>query len=238
MSIYKKLMNIQEELKAPKGQYNSFGKYKYRSCEDILEAVKPILVKNKCTLIIADTLENIGDRYYIKATVKVIDIETGEAVENTAFAREEESRKGMNGDQLTGACSSYARKYALNGMFCIDDTKDSDTGKPDNVVKEKSENKEDSKKKIDDILKQVGEDDDILYEVLIDFRLQALKEATSEQLDSISEEISRRKGIRCIEKKLGNDENLIKETLKKYNIDSLEKASLSQIRKIYKEIKK
>lgn len=235
MSIYKKLMNIQEELKAPKGQYNSFGKYKYRSCEDILEAVKPILVKNKCTLIIADSLENIGERYYVKATVKVIDIETGEAVENTAFAREEESRKGMNGDQLTGACSSYARKYALNGMFCIDDTKDSDTGKPDNS-KEKPD--EELKNKIEEIKKNAGEDDDILYDILMDFRLQGLKEATSRQLDDISEELSRRKGIRCIENKLGNDEKLIKETLKKYNIDSWEKANLTQVRKIYKELKK
>lgn len=189
MSIYKKLMNIQEELKAPKGQYNSFGKYKYRSCEDILEAVKPILVKNKCTLIIADSLENIGERYYIKATVKVIDIETGEAVENTAFAREEESRKGMNGDQLTGACSSYARKYALNGMFCIDDTKDSDTGKPDNS-KEKYPSQEDkvepdttkigkAKKMILDL---IGDNDDLLEKQLEMQGLKCLNDANENQL--------------------------------------------------------
>lgn len=189
MSIYKKLMNIQEELKAPKGQYNSFGKYKYRSCEDILEAVKPILVKNKCTLIIADSLENIGERYYVKATVKVIDIETGEAVENTAFAREEESRKGMNGDQLTGACSSYARKYALNGMFCIDDTKDSDTGKPDNS-KERYSSQEDkvepdttkigkAKKMILDL---IGDNDDLLEKQLQMQGLKCLNDANENQL--------------------------------------------------------
>ena len=127
VGIYKKLLEIQTELKAPKGQYNSFGKYKYRSCEDILEAVKPICKKNNATLIIADELQNIGDRYYIKATATIIDIEDGSVLSNTAYAREEETKKGMDGSQITGTASSYARKYALNGLFCIDDTKDADT---------------------------------------------------------------------------------------------------------------
>lgn len=127
MNIYEKLLNIQTELKAPKGQYNSFGKYKYRSCEDILEAVKPICAKNKATLILSDSLENIGDRYYIKATATLIDVENGENLENTAYAREEQEKKGMDGSQITGTASSYARKYALNGLFNIDDTKDADT---------------------------------------------------------------------------------------------------------------
>lgn len=127
MNIYEKLLNIQTELKAPKGQYNSFGKYKYRSCEDILEAVKPICAKNKATLILSDSLENIGDRYYIKATATLIDVESGENLENTAYAREESEKKGMDGSQITGTASSYARKYALNGLFNIDDTKDADT---------------------------------------------------------------------------------------------------------------
>ena len=128
MNIYEKLSNIQIELKAPKGQYNSFGKYKYRSCEDILEALKPIVAKNKATLILSDTLENIGDRYYIKATATLIDTEDNFGkVENTAYAREEAEKKGMDGSQITGTASSYARKYALNGLFNIDDTKDADT---------------------------------------------------------------------------------------------------------------
>lgn len=127
MNIYEKLLNIQTELKAPKSQYNSFGKYKYRSCEDILEAVKPICAKNKATLILSDSLENIGDRYYIKATATLIDVESGENLENTAYAREESEKKGMDGSQITGTASSYARKYALNGLFNIDDTKDADT---------------------------------------------------------------------------------------------------------------
>lgn len=127
MSIYNKLIAVQMELKAPKGQYNSFGKYKYRSCEDILEAVKPILAKNGITLTLQDTLEYIGERYYIKATATVTDVETGDRTEATAYAREEESKKGMDGSQITGTASSYARKYALNGLFLIDDTKDADT---------------------------------------------------------------------------------------------------------------
>lgn len=125
--ILTKLIALQNELKAPKNQFNKFGGYKYRSCEDILEAVKPLLKKQGCSLIISDTLENIGDRYYIKATVTVYDTATGESVSNSAYAREEESKKGMDGSQITGTASSYARKYALNGLFLIDDTKDADT---------------------------------------------------------------------------------------------------------------
>lgn len=126
-NIYSKLSNIQQELKAPKGQRNDFGKYNYRSCEDILEAVKPICAKNKTTLVLSDSLENIGERYYIKATATLYDIENNEEISNTAYAREEEIKKGMDGSQITGTASSYARKYALNGLFNIDDTKDADT---------------------------------------------------------------------------------------------------------------
>jgi hypothetical protein len=122
----KELLEIQKELKAPKGQFNSFGKYKYRSCEDILESVKPLLSKNSCTLTMSDDIIMVGNRIYVKATA-VITNSTGESNEVTAFAREEESKKGMDGSQVTGASSSYARKYALNGLFCIDDNKDSDT---------------------------------------------------------------------------------------------------------------
>ena len=128
MSIYEKLSKIQMELKAPKNQYNSFGGYKYRSCEDILEAVKPLLEKNKCVLTISDELVQIGERYYIKALAELRNIEKeNDYIINTAYAREEENKKGMDGSQITGASSSYARKYALNGLFLIDDVKDSDT---------------------------------------------------------------------------------------------------------------
>lgn len=119
------LLKIQSELKAPKGQYNSFGKYKYRSAEDILEAVKPLLLKNDCTMTLSDELINIGDRYYVKATAKITSKDESVAV--TALAREPEDKKGMDSSQITGTASSYARKYALNGLFLIDDTKDADT---------------------------------------------------------------------------------------------------------------
>jgi hypothetical protein len=124
-NIYSKLMTIQSNLKAPKGQYNNFGKYKYRSCEDILESVKPLLSQHDCALVITDDIVMLGERIYVKATAKLIS--GSEHIESSAFAREEDTKKGMDSSQVTGAASSYARKYALNGLFCIDDTKDSDT---------------------------------------------------------------------------------------------------------------
>lgn len=127
MSIYPKLLLIQAELKAPKSQYNSFGKYNYRNCEDILEALKPLMIKHGCTVLLDDEIININNRFYVKATAHFIDTESGEQITTSAFAREEENKKGMDGSQVTGASSSYARKYALNGLFCIDDTRDSDT---------------------------------------------------------------------------------------------------------------
>jgi hypothetical protein len=119
------LREVQHRLRAPKGQYNSFSKFHYRSCEDILEAVKPLLYEYGLTLTISDEMVNIGDRYYVKATAAINGNEGRYIV--TAYAREEETKKGMDASQITGSASSYARKYALNGLFCIDDTKDSDT---------------------------------------------------------------------------------------------------------------
>ena len=127
MSVYEKLSKVQSELKAPKGQYNSFGKYKYRSCEDILEAVKPLNAKHGVVLTVGDEVVEISNRFYVKATATFVDIESGEKIINTALAREDDSKKGMDGSQITGTASSYARKYCLNGLFCIDDTKDADT---------------------------------------------------------------------------------------------------------------
>ena len=128
MNIYEKLGIIQSKLKAPKGQYNSFGKYKYRSCEDILEAVKPLLAETKTVLCITDQMEVVGDRIYVRAETHLKDAEDSSSeIVTVAYAREEESKKGMDSSQVTGAASSYARKYALNGLFCIDDNKDSDS---------------------------------------------------------------------------------------------------------------
>ena len=117
--------DIQHKLKAPKGQYNSFGKYNYRSCEDILEGVKPLLKEHNLALLIDDEIVQIGERYYVKATAKITD--GRECVSATAYAREPDTKKGMDESQITGATSSYARKYALNALLCIDDTKDADT---------------------------------------------------------------------------------------------------------------
>ncbi len=117
---------IQQELKAPKTQRNNFGGYNYRSCEDILEAVKPLLAEQSCTLTITDEIVMVGERIYLKATATITNPE-GLSVSTTAFAREPEQKKGMDESQISGMASSYARKYALNGLFCIDDTKDADT---------------------------------------------------------------------------------------------------------------
>lgn len=126
MGINLKLYAVQQALKAPKDQVNNFGKYNYRSCEGILEALKPHLGINQLTINLTDDVTEVGGRVYVKATATVTDVETGESVSATAFAREEEDKKGMDSSQITGASSSYARKYALNGLLAIDDSKDSD----------------------------------------------------------------------------------------------------------------
>lgn len=125
MEFIEKIVAIQSELKAPKGQYNSFGKYNYRSCEDILEGVKPLLTKHGLVLTIQDSIDLIGDRFYVKATATITDGK--EQLSTSAYARESLDKKGMDASQVTGATSSYARKYALNGLLAIDDTKDADT---------------------------------------------------------------------------------------------------------------
>ena len=126
-TIYEKLLAVQNELKAPKDKKNNFGGYNYRSCEGILEAVKPLLQEQGLMLTIKDEVVNIGDRYYVRATVLLDDISSNGEIAITALAREEEAKKGMDASQITGTASSYARKYALNGLFLIDDTKDADT---------------------------------------------------------------------------------------------------------------
>ena len=127
MSVYTLLNKVQTELVAPKNQFNAFGKYNYRSCEDILEGVKSLLKEVNCVIVISDTIEMVGDRIYIRATARFIDCKTGDAVESTALAREELSKAGMALPQVTGSSSSYARKYALNGLLLVDDSKDADS---------------------------------------------------------------------------------------------------------------
>lgn len=134
-SVIKKLMEIQQELKVPKSQRNTFGNYNFRNCEDIMEASKPICKKYNCVLICSDELIQINERYYVKATATLYDIETGESISATSEAREEETKKGMDSSQITGASSSYARKYALNGLLQLDDNKDADTNEYTKVTK-------------------------------------------------------------------------------------------------------
>lgn len=156
-TFYKRIADAQAELKAPKGQFNSFGNYKYRSCEDILEAAKPILAKHGLFLVLSDDVQEIGGRWYVKATATLWDIETGACLCNTALAREEETKKGMDASQITGTASSYARKYALNGLFCIDDTKDADTNEYTQTTAETVETVEDAKQFVLTFGKHKGE---------------------------------------------------------------------------------
>jgi hypothetical protein len=130
--MFKRLSALQAELKAPKGQFNKFGNYNYRSCEDILEAVKPLLVKHNLALTVSDTIEQVSDRYYVKATATIHDPDSDKSIASTAYAREPLDVKGMSDSQITGAASSYARKYALNGLLLIDDTKDADSNEARN----------------------------------------------------------------------------------------------------------
>lgn len=202
MNIYEKLLNIQAELKAPKGQENKFGHYKYRSCEDILEAVKPLLAKNKVILQLTDKIEFLGNRHYIKATAILIDTEdtkNGEiaCIENTAYARESEEKKGMDDSQITGTASSYARKYALNGLFCIDDTKDADTNEfkeqQDKVTKQNKEQilkenidelvTEQQAKTVYAIMRQKGLD--VETQLSINYNITNTKDLTKRQYASI-----------------------------------------------------
>lgn len=145
MNIYEKLASIQARLKAPKDQYNSFGKYKYRNVEMIFEAVKPLLSETKTALTVSDVVEEISGRYYIMSTATLTDIENpGDRVQVVAYAREEETKKGMDGSQVTGSSSSYARKYALGGLFCIDsgeadaDSWNAGNGQPKDREKQKA----------------------------------------------------------------------------------------------------
>ena len=190
MSVYKKLIEVQTKLKAPKNQYNSFGKYSYRNCEDILEALKPILHEVGATIVISDEVVSVNERYYVKATVKFIDTETGEVVEASANAREEDNKKGMDSSQLTGSTSSYARKYALNGLFAIDDTKDSDFTN--------THDKEDKKKTLEVIseaqakrmyMLAKGKDPDIIKQILSNNGFNASRDITKDKYNYICEQI-------------------------------------------------
>lgn len=211
MNIYEKLLKAQVELKAPKGQYNSFGKYKYRSCEDILEALKPVLDKLKLTLFISDEIVEVGGSYktikkdetvesegrkYVKATITLVNIEKpDEIIKISALAREEETKKGQDGSQITGTSSSYARKYALNGLFLIDDTKDNDTS--DSKI-ERGNRAEEERKKVEEYLnsrpgmiERLKENlsSDKLEKVLKAYKVEEIWQMSDEQLKEACEKI-------------------------------------------------
>lgn len=142
MTIYEKLSFIQNEMKVPKDKYNDFGRYYYRNAETILDVAKPICKKNKTTLLVSDEICLIGDRYYIKATASLHDWESESVIEAYALAREEENKKGMDASQITGATSSYARKYALNGLFNLDDVNDADSNEQKEEIKNRTQKQE------------------------------------------------------------------------------------------------
>lgn len=151
----KELIEIQSELKAPKNQRNTFGNYNYRSAEDILEAVKPLLKKHGCHLTISDEMIQLGDRYYVKATATLA--KDADSISTTAYAREEENKKGQDSSQITGSTSSYARKHALNGLFCIDDTKDADSTNTHGKEEQPKTVKAPAKSEIESDMKQAKE---------------------------------------------------------------------------------
>ena len=165
-----RIINIQQKLKCPKNQYNGFGNYKYRSCEDILEAVKPLLAKENLALIINDELISINERYYVKATATIYDKDGKMIISNNGYAREEENKKGQDGSQITGASSSYARKYALNGLFLIDDVKDSDTTNTGEGNSELA-----SEKQIE-ILRKIFKTEETLKQLLDKYKLDKLED--------------------------------------------------------------
>jgi len=182
MKLNTKLLEIQNKLKAPKNQRNNFGGYNYRSCEDILEAVKPLLKDRKLVLRLTDDLVNIGDRYYIKATAIITNgLET---IENTAYAREEETKKGMDGSQITGAASSYARKYALNGLFLIDDVNDSDS----------EEDEEEKLKLMNELNHLVEEKGADMEKVKAYYKVSSTSEMTINQLDNAIKALRKSEG--------------------------------------------
>ena len=148
MGIYEKLNKVQVELNAPKNLYNKFAGYAYRNCEGILTGLKPLLEKYGLTIVLSDYVTQIGDRYYVVVTAALTDLESGEHVSNTAYAREDVSQKGLTPAQITGSCSSYARKYALNGLLAIDDVQDDDS-------RDNREKKKEEKPDIDALRKQM-----------------------------------------------------------------------------------
>ena len=216
MNIYEKLLSIQNELKAPKNQWNSFGKYAFRNCEDILEAVKPICSKHKALTYVSDEIVTIGERHYVRATAVLVDcekekLESSDIICVTASAREAENKTGMDAAQVTGATSSYARKYALNGLFAIDDTKDPDTEEHKKQQDRGTENKTEQKNTAKTESKQVTTGKT---------SVKLISDAQRKRLFAISN---------------GNNE-VVKRVLERYKYEKTEQIKVSDYEKICTEI--
>lgn len=197
--MLKELISIQSKLKCNKSQYNKFGNYYYRSCEDILEAVKPLLLENNCTLQLTDEIVPVGDRYYLKATATLKAKDGEESV--SAYAREPLSNKGMSESQITGTASSYARKYALNGLFLIDDTKDADTDEyKHQMEKEEKQAQDELNERISQLEASTLEGLITLYGVKVDDVIKAYK------VDSLADMTKAQYGHCCmaLDKKYGS----------------------------------
>ena len=193
MAIEEKLLKIQSEVKAPKSKWNEFSKFNYRSCEDILNAVKPLLEKNKSILKLEDSIQEIGGRIYVKATATLVDIEdASSSINSTAFARESESKKGMDDSQITGSASSYARKYALAGLFLLDDGNDADS--QDNTAHESKPRKQSSKFAIDfDKIREECEMIDDLESLTDYYKTLTAGNPSEKQLEAIKKIFAERK---------------------------------------------
>lgn len=192
--IYAAMQVVQRELKAPKGQTNSFGGYKYRSCEDIVEAVKPLLNEQGLILTMSDDIVQVGDRIYVKATCRVIDVATGDSVETSALAREAAQKKGMDDSQITGTASSYARKYALNGLFAIDDTKDADTdayAKRQQAAQKSEQERKNAIHALNTAIKTVGAQNAEVSAIAgVKFGKTSTREMTTEEINQLAENLA------------------------------------------------
>lgn len=198
MSIYEKLSNIQQELIVPKNQRNDFGGYNFRSAEDILTALKPHLKEQKVTIFFSDSVIEKGNRIYVETTLNFVDIENGEKIETKAAAREDEEKKKYDGSQLTGSSSSYARKYALNGLFAIDDVKDSDftnTGE-NNKASEKSAKNPKRDGQIKFIKQHQKEYQSYITECLSKAEKETIEELDDKQIDFLKNNIAKKLGSR------------------------------------------
>lgn len=197
MNIYEKLSAVQQELKAPKDKKNTFGGYTYRSAEGILEAVKPVLKKYGSSIILFDTIEATGGRIYVKATAQFVDTKDGGQISVTAYAREAETKKGMDDSQITGTASSYARKYALNGLLLIDDTKDADTDEyqKQTGAEKKAEPQTDPREnelidqKTVDLIEKMAKDAEVNLSAI---STKPLKEFTNKQAGALIQSLRRR----------------------------------------------